>query len=55
MGKPFTPGSPEGGPGFVKMIPGKPLIPERYYSPSRSGLKFNVQSGPNTADFSLTD
>jgi hypothetical protein len=56
VGTPVTKLSgPEGGPGYVKTAPGKLLIPERYISPTHSGLKFNVQSGQNTADFALTD
>jgi hypothetical protein len=55
VGKPVARRGPEGGPGYVKMAPGRLLIPERYISPMKSGLKLNVQSGPNTADFDLAD
>jgi len=54
-GAPLGKVGPEGGPGYVKMKPGKLLVPERYISPMMSGLKFNVQSGQNTADFTLSD
>jgi hypothetical protein len=46
---------PEGGPGRVRLAPGKLLIPDRYISPMNSGLKVNVQEGPNNADFDLKD
>jgi hypothetical protein len=57
VGKPLTKGGPGKGPGsgYTKMVPGKLLIPERYISPTNSGLKFNVQEGQNTADFTLKD
>jgi hypothetical protein len=55
LGKPLAKSSPEGGPGYVKTAPGRLLIPERYFSPMNSGLKFTVQGGENTANFDLTD
>ncbi len=55
LGKPLAKSSPEGGPGYVKTAPGRLLIPERYFSPMNSGLRFTVQQGDNTANFDLTD
>jgi hypothetical protein len=55
VGKPLAKQPPDAGPGYVKTAPGKLLIPERYFSPMRSGLKFTVQQGDNTANFDLTD
>lgn len=34
---------------------GKPLIPEKYFSPENSGLSAEVKPGRNTFDFSLRD
>lgn len=34
---------------------GKPLIPERYFSPSTSGLIADVKKGSNSFDFPLND
>lgn len=34
---------------------GKPLIPERYFSPSTSKLTADVKQGANSVDFPLTD
>lgn len=34
---------------------GKPLIPERYFSPATSGLSADVKKGSNALDFPLTD
>jgi hypothetical protein len=55
LGKPLAKQPPDAGPGYVKTAPGKLLIPERYFSPMNSGLKFTVQGGENTANFDLTD
>jgi hypothetical protein len=55
LGKPLAKSPPDAGPGYVKTAPGRLLIPERYFSPMNSGLRFAVQQGENTANFDLTD
>jgi hypothetical protein len=38
-----------------EMMPGEPLIPQKYFSPDSSGLTFEVKRGGNTANFELKD
>lgn len=50
---------PEGmSPAYAKEVfqnQGKPLIPERYFSPSNSDLAAEVKQGSNSLDFPLRD
>ena len=38
-----------------EMMPGDPLIPQKYFAADSSGLTFEVKRGSNTANFDLTD
>jgi hypothetical protein len=38
-----------------EMMPGAPLIPQKYFAPDSSGLTFEVKRGGNTANFDLAD
>jgi hypothetical protein len=38
-----------------EMMPGDPIIPQKYFAPDSSGLTFEVKRGSNRADFDLTD
>ena len=38
-----------------EMMPGDPLIPQKYFAPDSSGLTFEVKRGGNTANFELGD
>jgi hypothetical protein len=52
--RPPKPGEPTTGmPG--EMMPGDPLIPQKYFAAETSGLTFEVKRGGNTANFDLAD
>jgi len=38
-----------------EMMPGDPIIPQKYFAPDSSGLTFEVKRGSNRANFDLTD
>jgi hypothetical protein len=38
-----------------EMMPGDPIIPQKYFAPDSSGLTFEVKRGSNRANFELTD
>jgi hypothetical protein len=38
-----------------EMMPGDPLIPQKYFAAESSGLTFEVKRGSNSANFELTD
>jgi hypothetical protein len=38
-----------------EMMPGDPIIPQKYFAPDSSGLSFEVKRGSNRADFELKD
>src|SRR5436309_15200590 len=38
-----------------EMMPGEPVIPQKYFAPDSSGLTFEVKRGSNRANFDLTD
>jgi hypothetical protein len=53
-GRPAKPGDLGSGmPG--EMMPGDPVIPQKYFAPDSSGLTFEVKRGSNRADFDLKD
>jgi hypothetical protein len=52
--RPLKPGEIGSGmPG--EMMPGEPVIPQKYFAPDSSGLTFEVKPGSNRADFELKD
>lgn len=57
LSAPFDGPIPAGmNPEYAKEIyPGKPLIPQKYFSATKSGLTANVEPGHNTFDFALQD
>jgi hypothetical protein len=38
-----------------EMMPGDPIIPQKYFAPDSSGLTYEVKKGSNSADFDLKD
>ena len=38
-----------------EMMPGEPIIPQKYFAPDSSGIAFEIKRGRNRANFDLTD